>query len=1519
MSSCAGSQGASGADAFDGVIVVAGLLSMGVTDRWYSYGLMIQRSLEVFTEWLNEERGGVRVGGKRYGVRFVWFDDAASTSQTAPALASALRLTGADFAWAGYSSGLTLYAAQQSAADDRILMSGGASSTSVFSQPGEQFGLLPPSTRYTTVALVSIVEAAKALDANATSSTSSLVPQWAARGYPCGAVGGGGGKPSCVGMLKAGFIQADALFSKGVCTASIAQARGLGMAVHDASGDGTSVAATVPKAPTAAEVGAVMASFRDAGVTVVVGCTYVQTGIPLVESLEALDYSPLAVVTTSTVSHPSFFAKVNAGWWQGEYVLEATPWHHLNPVRGALSNMTSIEFFERFKARFGGDEVAYQGAAQFGAGCALVRAIESAGSLGTKEVAAELRALKLAEFYGDIGFDANGQTTQGLILLQYGRGKMQLGIVGPPGASTQPIAFPAPTWAQRRCHRGQLTGACSLDHGYCSSVGACLCDAGWTGTDCACRGVCIPTVLSVSPEWLSPFGGDILTITGENFDGKGGEMKGLDGGSGDVFVSVTIGGTLCGNATLVSPTTITCKSPGGVGGARSISVNANGKESAPRFLISYYLPELQGISTGWGVEGTVLDITGANYVKFSMRCRVGSTGPVTLAVWKDAHHIQCTMPMGTLVGIQSLYLSNDGGVRWASGLSVQSDIHWYKGLAQPTDGLMLPPTQLTLGMLAPVDYFVKTLGADVRVPAEAAIQALNAQGLLPPGFTIKLSIVDNNATMAGGIAGARQLIAESENLVGIVGGYFSLVTMGAANVTMRSRVPYVGLQAASSLLENKDAETGFPYFVRIGSDNRASAEALVRFAGFMGWKKVAIISSNDAYAADFNRLVDAALEGGAMYRGEIADSGADEEPMYAATLVHAKKIAALGIKIIVIETSFGRTAAAIVRALHDTGLSGEGYAYIGEYGMRLAMVSLQKTQTAGPAVPGTWQAAFDGVFLVGVTMGSTCRGPYCTVYELGNSYDGVYLLVRAIAAAALTRGSEFWGQYIAGDADARGAVMAALRATDLTIPLQGSHIKFEPMTNNRDQSTLRYLVTNYNAASQAGPWPHDTVVGRIVGAGVEMDHSATLRWAGGAVQAPNDGSTLREVRLHVMSYRDYNEALWLAEQAAHEMNSDPNILATTRLIVNHTLVDRGTDASYIAAASQAIEDAKSRSQPIYALITSGHSLSRPLLKAPALQGVPVVSYSTTLPEFQNQSMYPNFVRVVNSARLTSDAIGVLVAGLGWSRFLLIFDEENKGMRAAAAGLAKQSGIEAVLAPCNSEVSDDEIRSCARGVAKRAVAERHSIFLFLVADKTMLSVLLDEAVAHDLFKGGHQLVFGDLSGTAKKAFTKAAVLSTQSDPDKVRAAFDGFLEIDVVPMADTTRAKRASAFWSKTVRSGVLPFKWDGMTLEKATSLGELETIFANSYQKVMSFFYDAVVFAGHALHDCMVASACSPSSGDDLGKQLRTSVVNGVTGRLSVEEGSNDRNTMVYVDEHLYNIQCSEICTLRNEKFHTEI
>ena len=40
---------------------------------------------------------------------------------------------------------------------------------------------------------------------------------------------------------------------------------------------------------------------------------------------------------------------------------------------------------------------------------------------------------------------------------------------------------------------------------------------------------------------------------------------------------------------------------------------------------------------------------------------------------------------------------------------------------------------------------------------------------------------------------------------------------------------------------------------------------------------------------------------------------------------------------------------------------------------------------------------------------------------------------------------------------------------------------------------------------------------------------------------------------------------------------------------------------------------------------------------------------------------------------------------------------------------------------------------------------------------------------------------------------------------------------------------------------------------------------------------------------------------------------------MKVLGGSSSINGMVYVKIHLYHIQCSEICTLRNEKLHTEV
>ena len=122
------SESASG---LDGVITIGGALSLTAGDKYYSFGTMILRSLQVFADYVNLDRGGLVVGGLKYGVRFVFVDDASSKQQVTNATANALREPWrADFAWGPYSSGLNTFAVQQSFADGVLTVNSGSSYTS---------------------------------------------------------------------------------------------------------------------------------------------------------------------------------------------------------------------------------------------------------------------------------------------------------------------------------------------------------------------------------------------------------------------------------------------------------------------------------------------------------------------------------------------------------------------------------------------------------------------------------------------------------------------------------------------------------------------------------------------------------------------------------------------------------------------------------------------------------------------------------------------------------------------------------------------------------------------------------------------------------------------------------------------------------------------------------------------------------------------------------------------------------------------------------------------------------------------------------------------------------------------------------------------------------------------------------------------------------------------------------------------------------------------------------------------
>ena len=378
-------------NALDDTIVFGGPMSLNPGDSLYSNCLVFRRSQQLFARWLNAERGGIQIGAKKYGVAFQWVGDGSSPTQVANSTAHALRRSGAHFAVTGFSSGTTVHAAKQSYADGKVLVSAGAASTAIFVQNALSFGLIPSTKAFTSQTLLTIAEAAAQI--------------------PCGSSVGSG----CKDEIVVGFIKADYIFTNAQCSHAPTNAADVGLTVVSSVPHTATVGWPVP---TEAEMDAALTTFRDAGVNVIVGCTCYPTAIELVKALERIDYNPYAVLHSN--SNPTLLVSdIQTGLWQGEFLLGPAPWHTSRPGVGALSGLTSEQYFQRYADAYGADEAAsYWGAWNFGVGLVYMDAIERAQSLDSNAVAQALRDTDLEEFMGRIKFDQNNQNDLTMLAVQ---------------------------------------------------------------------------------------------------------------------------------------------------------------------------------------------------------------------------------------------------------------------------------------------------------------------------------------------------------------------------------------------------------------------------------------------------------------------------------------------------------------------------------------------------------------------------------------------------------------------------------------------------------------------------------------------------------------------------------------------------------------------------------------------------------------------------------------------------------------------------------------------------------------------------------------------------------------------------------------------------------------------------------------------------------------------------------------------------------------------------------------------
>ena len=244
-----------------------------------------------------------------------------------------------------------------------------------------------------------------------------------------------------------------------------------------------------------------------------------------------------------------------------------------------------------------------------------------------------------------------------------------------------------------------------------------------------------PYVLDIAPRVSSPLG-ETLTITGRNFRAG--------------VIVVTVADRICTGPVLKSNTRIVCKLPPGVGGPHHVVVSCNGIPSKPRRLLSYFLPHINQLSKSWVADGSFLRVTGSNFIRGTTRCRVKGYSE-SLAKVVDDSHIECHISLPENVdkggALEKLEVSNDGGQRWVSGLTIQTPVEWGGGALVPVS----PRTQtyhkeVVIGGVIPTDRFAdpetaKQFVSDLSLAFKMAAQAVNEANLFPGKIQLRVEIL----------------------------------------------------------------------------------------------------------------------------------------------------------------------------------------------------------------------------------------------------------------------------------------------------------------------------------------------------------------------------------------------------------------------------------------------------------------------------------------------------------------------------------------------------------------------------------------------------------------------------------------------------------------------------------------------------------------------------------------------------------------------------------------------------------
>ena len=471
-------------------------------------------------------------------------------------------------------------------------------------------------------------------------------------------------------------------------------------------------------------------------------------------------------------------------------------------------------------------------------------------------------------------------------------------------------------------------------------------------------------------------------------------------------------------------------------------------------------------------------MSGSFFVAQSTKCRVDGYSE-SLAIFIDDAHVECEMRSQNVKArvdsLQKLQISNDGGARWVSGVTLDTPVKWGGGSLIPVSQHTVNwVDEVVIGGIIPTDMSsnrttAKQMIADITRAFNESASAVNRAGTIFPGnIQLRIEIL----TVDSGGSGSKNTVTEvvtafakkgnttntslRTNVIGVVGPYWSSNAIPAVRVSNPFRLPMISYDAWSSAL---DSATEFPYFTRVGPANSDVSKVVGLFLRSMGWMSVAVVTDDDAYASDFGKQVanDMKEHGGTvLYHGIFAtlpaQAAVDKQGRLHKSGVknissHLFRAREKGARIIFTTAKGNAGKIALYDALNDTGFLGEGYAVF-EGGM----------MTLSNELIATGQQRVNGIVHMTTGGAHECKaaacphkacGPTCAANarHMNQAHDAILTLATALAPLFRNGGA----RYLAGAPESRSAAMTAIRATSLSADIAASGLlELSPSSTKRN-------------------------------------------------------------------------------------------------------------------------------------------------------------------------------------------------------------------------------------------------------------------------------------------------------------------------------------------------------------------------------------------------------------------------------------------------------------------------------------